>query len=146
MASTGSSGQDDETISAINVTPLVDVVLVLLIILMVTASYVADKDSIPMELPKAATGDNSTVPSTLSVSIDKDGRFYLDAQQLTLEQMRGRVREAYSKDNETRAVIAADGRVSHSEVVKVIDLLRQEKVTKFAINVRPEDLAKKSSN
>src|SRR5689334_22890118 len=108
MASTGSQGQDDETISAINVTPLVDVVLVLLIILMVTASYVADKDSIPMELPKAATGDSSTIPSTLSVSIDKDGRFYLDAQQLTLEQMRGRVREAWNKDHETRAVIAAD--------------------------------------
>jgi biopolymer transport protein ExbD len=146
MAATGNGGGDDETISAINVTPLVDVVLVLLIILMVTASYVADKDSIPMELPKAATGDNSAVPSTLSVSIDKDGRFYLDAQELTLEQMRGRVREAYGKDSETRAVIAADGRVSHSEVVKVIDLLRQEKVTKFAINVRPEDLAKKSDN
>ena len=139
-------GEPGRMNAAINVTPLVDVVLVLLIILMVTASYVADKDSIPMELPKAATGDNSTVPSTLSVSIDKDGRFYLDAQQLTLEQMRGRVREAYNKDHETRAVIAADGRVSHSEVVKVIDLLRQEKVTKFAINVRPEDLVKKSGN
>ena len=143
MASTGNNG-DDEIIASINVTPLVDVVLVLLIILMVTASYVAEKDSIPMELPKAATGDNSTVPSTLSVSIDKDGRFYLDAQELTMEQMRSRVREAYNKDHETRAVIAADGRVSHSEVVKVIDLLRQEKVTKFAINVRPEDLAKSS--
>jgi biopolymer transport protein ExbD len=137
-------GGDEEIIASINVTPLVDVVLVLLIILMVTASYVAEKDSIPMELPKAATGDNSTVPSTLSVSIDKDGRLYLDAQELTVDQMRSRVREAYNKDKETRAVIAADGRVSHSEVVKVIDLLRQEKVTKFAINVRPEDLAKPS--
>src|SRR5688572_1634604 len=144
MASTGNNGGDDEIIASINVTPLVDVVLVLLIILMVTASYAAEKDSIPMELPKAATGDNSTVPSTLSVSIDKDGRFYLDAQELSMEQMRSRVREAYNKDHETRAVIAADGRVSHSEVVKVIDLLRQEKVTKFAINVRPEDLAGKS--
>jgi biopolymer transport protein ExbD len=138
----GGAGQnDDETISSINVTPLVDVVLVLLIILMVTAQYVADKDSIPMELPKGATGE-SGIPSTLSVSIDQDGRFYLDAQQVTLEQMRSRVRSAYQKDKETRAVIAADGRVSHSEVVKVIDLLRQEKVTKFAINVRPEDLQK----
>ena len=71
----------------------------------------------------------------------KDGRFYLDAKELTLEQMRARVREEYAKDKETRAVIAADGRVSHSHVVQVIDLLRQEKVTKFAINVRPEDLA-----
>jgi biopolymer transport protein ExbD len=140
MAGTGNEG-GDETIAGINVTPLVDVVLVLLIILMVTAQYVAEKNSIPMELPKAATGDSNTTPSTLSVSIDKDGRFYLDAAQLTLEDMRGRVRDAYAKDHETRAVISADGRVSHSEVVKVIDLLRQEKVTKFAINVRPEDLA-----
>jgi biopolymer transport protein ExbD len=58
--------------------------------------------------------------------------------------MRTQVRAAYAKDHETRAVIAADGRVSHSEVVRVIDLLRQEKVTKFAINVRPEDLGKGS--
>ena len=126
--------------SSINITPLVDVVLVLLIILMVTAQYAAEKDSIPMDLPKAQSGDTA-VPSTLSVSIDKEGRFFLNAQQLSLDQMRARVREAYNKDNDTRAVIAADGRVSHAEVVRVIDLLRQEKVTKFAINVRPEDLA-----
>ena len=62
--------------------------LVLLIILMVTAQYAADKDSIPMELPQGASGDTRTVPSTLSVSIDKDGRFYLDAEELTFEQMR----------------------------------------------------------
>ena len=136
------SSSSDESITGINVTPLVDVVLVLLIILMVTAQYVAEKNSIPMELPKAATGaSDQAVPSTLSVSIDKDGRFYLDAKELTLEQMRTRVREEYAKDKDARAVIAADGRVSHSHVVKVIDLLRQEKVTKFAINVRPEDLA-----
>jgi len=143
MAGSANNG-DEEIISAINVTPLVDVVLVLLIILMVTAQYVAEKDSIPMELPKGATGE-SGIPSTLSVSIDEQGRFYLDAQQLTLDEMRGRIQAAYVKDKETRAVIAADGRVSHSEVVKVIDLLRQEKITKFAINVRPEDL-KKSGN
>jgi len=139
MAGSTNGGGDDETITGINVTPLVDVVLVLLIILMVTAQYAADKDAIPMDLPKAASGD-SAVSSTLSVSIDKDGKFYLDAKELTLEQMRGSVRAAYAKDNDTRAVIAADGRVSHSHVVQVIDLLRQEKVTKFAINVRPEDL------
>lgn len=136
----GAGDNDEDVIAGINVTPLVDVVLVLLIILMVTAQYAAEKDSIPMDLPKAQTGDNAVIPSTLSVSIDKDGHYFLDAQQLTLEQMRERVRAAYKKDNETRAVIAADGRVSHAEVIRVIDLLRQEKVTKFAINVRPEDL------
>lgn len=142
MAGGANDGGDQDVIAGINVTPLVDVVLVLLIILMVTAQYVADRDSIPMELPKAASGETApAVPSTLSVSIDQEGRFYLDAQQLTLEQMRERVRAAHAKDPETRAVIAADGRVNHALVVQVIDLLRQEKVTKFAINVRPEDLA-----
>jgi biopolymer transport protein ExbD len=140
MAGGASSGGDDETIAGINVTPLVDVVLVLLIILMVTAQYAAEKDSIPVDLPQAASGD-SAVPTTLSVSIDKEGRLYLDAKELSMEQMRTRVRDAHKQDPDARAVIAADGRVSHAQVVRVIDLLRQEKVTKFAINVRPEDLA-----
>lgn len=140
MAGSASNG-DEDMISGINVTPLVDVVLVLLIILMVTAQYAAEKDAtIPMELPKAASGETSAVPSTLSVSIDKDGKFYLDAIEVSQDQLRERVKAAYAKDNETRAVIAADGRVNHSLVVKAIDILRQEKVTKFAINVRPEDL------
>ncbi len=140
MAGSSSNG-DEDMISGINVTPLVDVVLVLLIILMVTAQYAADKDStIPMELPKAASGETSVVPSTLSVSIDKDGKFYLDAVEVSQDQLRERVKAAHAKDPETRAVIAADGRVHHSLVVKAIDILRQEKVTKFAINVRPEDL------
>jgi biopolymer transport protein ExbD len=93
-----------------------------------------------MDLPQAATGDTA-VPSTLSVSIDAQGHFFLSAEQLDLEQLRTKVRAAHGKDSDTRAVIAADGRVSHAEVIRVIDLLRQEKVTKFAINVRPEDLA-----
>ncbi|HEX5660010.1 MAG TPA: biopolymer transporter ExbD [Polyangiales bacterium] len=140
MAGGANNGDEETTISGINVTPLVDVVLVLLIILMVTAQYAAEKDSIPMDLPQAATGDTA-VPSTLSVSIDAQGHFFLNAEQLDLEGLRAKVRAAHVKDNDTRAVIAADGKVSHAEVIRVIDLLRQEKVTKFAINVRPEDLA-----
>lgn len=135
----GAGDGDEDMIAGINVTPLVDVVLVLLIILMVTAQYAAEKDTIPMDLPQAASGDTA-VPTTLSVSIDKDGKFFINAEPLELEQMRARVREAHKKDADTRAVIAADGRVSHAQVIKVIDLLRQEKVTKFAINVKPEDL------
>ncbi|MDB4972649.1 MAG: Biopolymer transport protein ExbD/TolR [Myxococcaceae bacterium] len=138
MAGGAGDGEED-MISGINVTPLVDVVLVLLIILMVTAQYAAEKDTIPMDLPQASSGDTAQ-PTTLSVSIDKDGKYFINAEPLDLEQMRSKVRDAHKKDADTRAVIAADGRVSHAQVIKVIDLLRQEKVTKFAINVRPEDL------
>ena len=128
---------DDDIITGINVTPLVDITLVLLVILMVTASYVASK-AIPLELPKGATAES--LPTTLSISIDKDGRTYLDAIAMDDAGLRGRVRAARSADPEARAVIAADGRTTHAHVVHVIDLLRREDVTRFAINVDPEAL------
>ena len=137
MAGGTNSGDDEGLITEINVTPLVDVVLVLLIILMVTATAIVSR-TIPMELPQAATGEQT--PTTFAVSIDKDGNLALDAQPINAEQLRTRVRAARTRDPEVRAVIAADGRISHARVVQVIDLLRQERVTKFAINVRPQDL------
>ena len=127
----------DDIITGINVTPLVDITLVLLVILMVTASYVASK-TIPLELPKGATAE--TTPTTLSVSIDKGGKTFLDAVPIDDASLRARIRVAHTADPETRAVIAADGRTTHAHVVHVIDLLRREDVTKFAINVEPEDL------
>ncbi len=128
---------DHGVIHDINVTPLVDVVLVLLIILMVTATSIVSR-TIPMELPQAATGEQT--PTTLAVSLDQAGKLFLDAQPVTTEELRSSIRKAREENPDLRAVIAADGRVTHAKVVQVIDLLRQEQVTKFAINVRPEDL------
>ncbi|NOQ85180.1 MAG: biopolymer transporter ExbD [Myxococcales bacterium] len=135
----GSQHGDDDLITDINVTPLVDVVLVLLIILMVTATAIVSK-TIPMELPKAATGEQ--IPSTLAVSIDHSGNIFLDTIPVTPEELRTRVRAARDVDEDLRAVIAADGRVAHANVVQVIDILRQEHITKFAINVRPEEIGR----
>jgi biopolymer transport protein ExbD len=132
---------DDDMITGINVTPLVDITLVLLVILMVTASYVVSK-AIPVELPKGATAEaNAATPTTLTVSIDRDGALFLDAVAIDDAALRARIHAARASDPETRAVIAADGRVPHAKVIHVIDLLRKEDVTKFAINVDPEDLA-----
>ena len=130
-------GGDDELITAINVTPLVDIVLVLLIILMVTATAIVSK-TIPMELPEAATGEGT--PTTIAVSIDQEGALFLDARPVGEDELRRQIRAARAEDEDVRAVIAADGRIPHRRVVQVIDLLRQEQVTKFAINVRPSEL------
>ena len=135
------ANNDDDMITGINVTPLVDITLVLLVILMVTASYVVSK-AIPVELPKGATAEtNAATPTTLTVSIDREGALFLDAVAIDDAALRARIHAARAADPETRAVIAADGRVTHAHVVHVIDLLRREDVTKFAINVDPEDLA-----
>jgi biopolymer transport protein TolR len=125
---------DDELISAINVTPLVDIVLVLLIVLMVTSNYLVNK-SINVELPKAATGEATT--PTLSISLDVAGKLYIDGQGVEEAALQQRIHAAYAADKDVKAVISADGRVTHAQVVAVIDLLRREKVTKFAINTSP---------
>lgn len=139
MAGGAKMDEDESLITDINVTPLVDVVLVLLIILMVTATAIVSK-TIPMELPQAATGEQT--PATLAVSIDQAGKIFLDTIPVSIDELRAKVRESQEANPDLRAVIAADGRIAHSNVVQVIDVLRQEKVTKFAINVKPSELGR----
>jgi biopolymer transport protein ExbD len=130
----GANEPDEEMITAINVTPLVDIVLVLLIVLMVTSSYLVNK-SINVELPKAATGETTT--PNMSISIDVENKLYLDGTVITADELQKRIRAAYAADPEVKAIISADGRVQHMQVVTIIDTLRREKVTKFAINTSP---------
>ena len=132
-------GDDEELITAINVTPLVDIVLVLLIILMVTASYIVSK-SIPMELPNAQSGEEGSQPRTLTVSIDSEGQIYIDAEERTWEQLTAEARRFAEQEAEPRAVIAADRAVSHGQFIRIVDTLRQAGITRYAINVNPEDL------
>jgi biopolymer transport protein ExbD len=139
MAGGTRGGDDDALITDINVTPLVDVVLVLLIILMVTATAIVSK-AINVELPEASSGEQT--PADLAVSIREDGQLFFNQDEVNATELRSRVRAVRERNPDVRAVIAADGRVSHASVVRVIDLLRTERVTKFAINVRPEDLGR----
>src|SRR5688572_8856467 len=96
---------DETMISGINVTPLVDVVLVLLVVLMVTATYIASR-TIPVDLPKGSTGEATNV--VLAITVDAGGELYLDGARAPDDELRKRVREARARDPELRAVIAAD--------------------------------------
>jgi biopolymer transport protein ExbD len=126
---------DEELISGINVTPLVDVTLVLLIIFMVTASYILAR-SIPVDLPSAATGED--VMTTFALTITSDGATYLDGVRADDPAIRTRIREAHRKTADVRVVIAADKDVPHGRVVHMLDLIRREGVAKFAINIDSE--------
>ncbi|MCA9666806.1 MAG: biopolymer transporter ExbD [Myxococcales bacterium] len=125
-------------ITEINVTPLVDIMLVLLIIFMVTASYIV-RDSIDVKLPEAATGEKQKV-SILAVTIDADGKLRLNGKAADENAIRRFIREESKRSKKKmEAVIAADKRVSHGQVVRVIDLVRAEGIYKFAINVLKPD-------
>ncbi len=134
-----SASSSDESITGINVTPLVDVVLVLLVVLMVTATYLASR-AIPVDLPSGKTGEASSAP--LTVSLTRSGGLYVDGVPATEGELRTRLTAARKLDPELRAVIAADGAVPHRRVIGIIDLLRQEHVERFAINVDADDLEK----
>lgn len=125
--------------SEINVTPLVDVVLVLLVIFMVTTTYIVAQ-SISVDLPRAATGEN--VVTTLAITIDRQGDIYVEDERVEFDVLRERVRAASAGNEELRAVIAADRTVEHGMFVRVVDVIRQAGVAKFAINVEEEDIVR----
>jgi biopolymer transport protein TolR len=126
----------DDAITGINVTPLVDITLVLLVVFMVTASYIV-KESIEVDLPRAAAG-GETVGETLAFAIDRDARLFLDGAPVSREAARAAVRAALARSPEARALIGADRAVAHGEVVSVIDLVKSEGLTRFAIQIARE--------
>jgi biopolymer transport protein ExbD len=129
-------GDDDDLIADINVTPLVDVVLVLLIIFMVTATYIV-RASIEVDLPRAAHGGEA-VGTVLSVVLTKDGQVFLDGVLRSEDELVARTRAAVGRDADARVVISADRGALHGAVVRVIDLVRGAGATRFAIHVEKE--------
>ena len=129
----GSQGNDDELIAGINVTPLVDITLVLLIIFMVTAKMIVSH-TIPLDLPKAAMA--GVQQDMFTVSIDKDGRVLVDKRPIANDdELRKAAADALSKKKDLRTVIQASGQVSHAKVIQVLDVLRQAGVQKVGFAV-----------
>lgn len=129
----GKSGnQEDGIISEINVTPLVDVVLVLLVIFMLTAP-VLYQSAIKVQLPKAQTGTEST-PSPLSFTITNDGAVSWGKEKMDWIPLEQKLRALKNIGNET-AIITADDKTPHGTVIKLMDLLRQNGLNRFALSV-----------
>ena len=134
MAAT-SRNDDDEMISGINVTPLVDITLVLLIIFMVTAKIIVSQ-SLPLDLPKAAQGQE--VQLIFGLELHANGDTLADGKKLASEDaILPIAREAQAKNPELRAVIRADTTVPHGRVIRALDLLKQAGVSKIAFGVTP---------
>lgn len=135
----GAQENTDEAITGINVTPLVDIVLVLLIIFMVTAKLIVSK-SVPLDLPKAATG--SDIQTVFSVVLSADGKTLVDSKPVPNDDaILGLAKAAHDKNPELRAVIKADASVPHGRVIHVLDLLKQAQVAKIAFGVQPTTAA-----
>jgi biopolymer transport protein ExbD len=135
MAADLSSQSSDEMgpISAINVTPFVDVVLVLLIIFMITAPALM-KDSFGIHLPKSSTADQKASPS-FGVTVSRQGQILINGQIATEDSIKTQVQKALAADPNTQALISADGDARHADVVKAIDLVKSAGILHFAIQI-----------
>jgi biopolymer transport protein ExbD len=130
-----SSGKPNQPITGINVTPLVDITLVLLIIFMVTAKLVVSR-AVPMDLPRAATGGE--VQEVFSVALTAAGATLVDGAAVSDDAaFLGLARSAQRRNAELRAVVAADGSVPHQRVMHALDVLRQASVNRIAFAVSP---------
>jgi biopolymer transport protein ExbD len=119
----------------INVTPLVDITLVLLIIFMVVAKMVVSQ-SVPLDLPKAASGTDVQV--VFAVELYAGGDIMVDQKKLANDDaLFPLAREGHAKTPDLRAVIKADGTVQHQRVIHVLDLLKQAGIAKIAFGVTP---------
>jgi len=135
----GGYGNEDDSgrmIVDINVTPLVDITLVLLIIFMVTASLIVNP-AIKVDLPKAASGTEQT-RTTLGLTLAKDGALYLNGQKSNDQDVVRFFGSSLPMNPELQAIIGADRAVPHGDVVHVIDLVKRSGVHRFAISTDRE--------
>ena len=124
------SNNDEEGINGINVTPLVDVTLVLLIIFMVTAKLIAGH-GVPLDLPKAATA--GVTQTMLTLSIDAQGKVLANGQAVPNDAaLREQTQKALRQNPELRTVIAASAAASHGSVMHVVDTVRDAGAVKIA--------------
>jgi biopolymer transport protein TolR len=132
----GAQNEVDEEITGINVTPLVDIVLVLLIIFMVTASFIV-RETVEVDLPRAAHG-GETVQGLVNVVVDREGRLFFDGAEVSEAELGRRVAEAVGRDKETRAIISADQVLPYGRVMHLIDVVKGQGIAKFALNIQKD--------
>jgi biopolymer transport protein TolR len=135
MAMDTSSSRDSTTISQINVTPLVDVMLVLLVIFMVTAPII--QQGVQVNLPQAKAAAIPGSEELLVVSIAKDGKIYLNDNVMTLDELGSKIRAIRGNQADKQVYVRADQDVRYGLVMKTIAELKQAGIERVGMVTRP---------
>lgn len=133
-----SRSSDDDLIANINVTPFVDVVLVLLVIFMVTAPAIY-QSTIPVTLSKAASGEKKTSQTQpIDLTLTQDGKLFWAKNLITWEDLATRLVQMKETLTRETASISADQATPHGTVVRLMDVLREHGLTRFSLNVESQ--------
>jgi biopolymer transport protein ExbD len=133
MAGTMSTGGRVRSISGINITPLVDIVLVLLVVLMVASTYIVAQ-TLKVNLPKAHMSDG-TADKPNTVQLLKTGEMRWNEQPVSKPDLDAKMRAAFAAESEMSLVVSADKDALHGNVVEIMDMAKRVGITKFAINI-----------
>ena len=139
---TGEEESEEAVFSEINITPLTDIFLVLLIIFMVTSSVIvnqgagAAKAGLKVNLPKGSAADVMPASTDVSVAVLQDGRVVLSGNVVSNDELKKALDEARKKNPNTLVVIQADEGVPHGRVVEVMEMAKGAGLAQLAIGVR----------
>ena len=129
----GFRDDDDDVIADINMVPFIDISLVLLIIFMVTSSYIV-RQAIEVDLPQAASG-NEVAPTTLGIVVDAEGQVYLNGEEVNREQLIAGIQAEVAAQDTVQAIIAGDRTADYGAVIDVVDIVKLNGVSSFALNI-----------
>ena len=121
--------------SDINMTPLIDVMLVLLVIFMITAPLMVSK--VKVDLPKAEGVSSQPVPAFISVAVDKTGQVFLDDQPYDLAVLAGRLKDAAQKNRNTEVQLRADSAVPYGRVVEIMGAAHEAGLQRIGFVAEP---------
>ena len=132
------SSNKDDVVSDINVTPLVDVMLVLLVIFMVTAPMMFN--GINLNLPKTNRNKNVSISKDLIIlSINEKKEFYLDNDRVSEESLIKNIKKLLGSSNDKTVFLRADQNLKYGFVAKVMSLLKSEGISKISLITEMEE-------
>lgn len=136
----GGHSSEDEPMAEINMIPLIDIALTLLIILMVTTTF-ARKPGVNLKLPETATREGAQETSKdLVVEVSSLGDLFLDGQPVSPETLKSRLQEKALQNKEARVMIRGDRSVMYSRMMEVMDMIRQAGLTRVVLPTDPKTL------
>ncbi|HYS80023.1 MAG TPA: biopolymer transporter ExbD [Anaeromyxobacteraceae bacterium] len=151
MSASNPQGGDEELeggggiFAEINITPLTDIFLVLLIIFMVTTTAIAEQGGqnggLKVSLPRAGKSAPAAEVHDLAIAVLEDGRTVVGGKVVDEDQLTALLKKAYADNPETLVLVQADQGVMHGKVVAVMDLARRQGLARLAIATR-EDVAR----
>ena len=137
----GGDGEDRGIFADINITPLTDIFLVLLIIFMVTSSVIVNaqsgaKSGLKVNLPQGGAADVTVTGKDLSVAVLEDGRLVLSGTVVSQDELKQAFETAKAQAPDTLVIVQADEGVPHGKVVEVMELAKSAGLGQLAIGVR----------